>query len=284
MGGTGADQITTRSSTSFVFGDDGYITWVGAELNPENLVWAGANSDPTNIDLVASTTPSDGGNDQITIGSGKAIVVGGAGSDTITGGSGTNIILGDAGRIFAAGSDTNRFGDLPITLGMVETTAPGIGGNDVIQTGTGSAIVMGGTGADQITTGSSTSFVFGDDGYITWVGAELNPENLVLGRRELQPGEHRPRRLDRHVGRRQRHDHDRLRQGDRRRRPGQRHDHRRLRDSSIILGDAGRIFAAGSDTNRFGDLPITLGMVETTSPARPTAATTRSRPSTAARS
>ena len=111
MGGTGADNITTGSSTSFVFGDDGYITWVGSELNPEGLPWAGANSDPTNIDLVASTDYADGGNDNITIGSGQAIVVGGAGNDHITGGTGTNIILGDSGRIYAAGQNTNPFGN-----------------------------------------------------------------------------------------------------------------------------------------------------------------------------
>ena len=36
--------------------------------------------------------------------------------------------------------------------------------------------------------------------------------------------------------------------------------------TNIILGDSGAIFAASQDTNPFGDLPITLGMVETTAP------------------
>ena len=93
---------------------------------------------------MVSTDTSDGGNDLITFGAGKAIVVGGQGNDTITGGNGTNIILGDAGAIFAASADTNRFGDLPITVGLVETTSPGIafGGDDTITVGTGSAIVI----------------------------------------------------------------------------------------------------------------------------------------------
>ena len=151
MGGTGADTITTGSSTNFVFGDDGYISWVGSELNPDNLIWAGANSDPGNIDLVASTTPADGGNDQITIGAGKAIVVGGKGDDTITGGNGTNVILGDSGAIFSASPTRTGSATCRSRSGMVETTAPGIGGNDTITVGTGSAIVMGGTGADSIT-------------------------------------------------------------------------------------------------------------------------------------
>ena len=265
MGGTGADNITTGTSTSFVFGDDGYITWVGSELNPENLSWAGANADPTNIDLVASTDYADGGNDQIVIGSGQAIVVGGQGNDTITGGTGTNVILGDSGRIYAASSDANRFGTLPITLGMVETTAPGIGGNDTINVGTGSSVVMGGTGADTIQTGSGTNFVFGDDGYVTWVGSELNPENLVWAGADANPADiDLVASTDYADG-----GNDTITigsgqsivvggQGDDSITGGS--------GTSVILGDSGRIYAASADTNRFGTLPITVGMVQTTAP------------------
>ena len=80
------------------------------------------------------------------------------------------MILGDDGAIYGVANDPgDAFGALPITVGMVQTTNPGtaFGGSDTIQVGSGSAIVMGGTGADSITTSSSTSFVFGDDGYIT---------------------------------------------------------------------------------------------------------------------
>ena len=51
------------------------------------------------IDAVVSTDTSDGGDDTITIGSGRAIVVGGQGNDTIAGGVGTAIVLGDSGMI-----------------------------------------------------------------------------------------------------------------------------------------------------------------------------------------
>ena len=113
MGGTGDDTIDDRrTSTNFVFGDDGYITWVGSRAATRRpCPWAGANADPTNIDLVVSTDPTDGGNDTITIGSGQAIVVGGAGDDTITGGSGTNVILGDNGDIAGGAGNPNPFGD-----------------------------------------------------------------------------------------------------------------------------------------------------------------------------
>src|SRR5207253_10342194 len=75
FGGTGADRITGGGSTNIVFGDDGYVDWIAAD------------GDPTDIDVVASTTPADGGDDTITIGTGDAIVVGGQGNDRITGGS-----------------------------------------------------------------------------------------------------------------------------------------------------------------------------------------------------
>src|SRR5205085_1769751 len=122
-----------------------------------------------------------GGDDKITIGSTRAIVIGGKGKDTIKGGSATSIMLGDSGAIYAASSDTNRFGDLPITLGMVRTLSPETGDKDSIQTGTGSSMVFGGSGDDTISTvlttdtpnPDNTNFVLGDNGVIAWTAAEL---------------------------------------------------------------------------------------------------------------
>ena len=238
MGGPGDDTISTvvggdgSNNTSFVFGDDGLITWVGSELSGGHAPWAGANSDPRDIDLVMSTDPTDAGNDTITIGSGRAIVVGGGGNDTITGGSGTNVILGDNGEIDGVSGNPDPFGTLPMTVGMVETTYPGAqyGGDDTISVGSGSAIVMGGTGADD------HHHRLGHElrlrrRRLHHVGRrDLEPGGSHLGRRERRPERHRPRRLDRSGGRRQRRDHRRLRPGDRRRRRGRRHDHRRHRD------------------------------------------------------
>jgi Ca2+-binding RTX toxin-like protein len=289
MGGTGADCISTvlggtpdqtcvaqpagtapsapGGNTSFVFGDDGYITWVGTELNPEGLTWAGANNDPKNIDLVASTDTWDGGNDHITIGSGRSIVVGGQGNDTITGGSGTSVILGDAGAVFAASHDTNRFGDLPITLGMVETTSPGalFGGNDTITTLDGNAIVMGGTGNDTISTGAGTNIVFGDNGYVTWVGSELNPESLVWSGSDSDPTT-----IDLLASTATwdgGNDTIAVGAGDAIVVGGFGDDHiTGGTGSNIILGDSGAVFAAHSGAAQFGSLPITVQLAESTAP------------------
>ena len=199
FGGTGGDVIktdqkldgttsTSTDNTNFIFGDDGYITWVGTELDPGHLgaglnpegVFHGADTDSSDIDAVVSTDPADGGNDQITLGAGKAIVVGGQGDDTITGGTGTNIILGDSGQILAASSGA-QFGTLPITVGLVADDGAGHRRRRPHHDRTGGSIVFGGTGGDVIktdqnldgttsTSTDNTNFIFGDDGYITWVG------------------------------------------------------------------------------------------------------------------
>src|SRR5438132_12139 len=151
-----------------VFGDDGFVDWTIADGNPAD------------IDLAASTTPTDGGNDVITAGSGSNLIVGGQGADTITAGAGFNVIAGDSAQLTAAVSDAARFGSLGLSLGRFETTADGVGGTDTIVAGDGSNIVLGGTGADQITTGNGTNMVFGDDGFVDWTIADGNPADIDL--------------------------------------------------------------------------------------------------------
>ena len=238
MGGTGADTITTGSSTNFVFGDDGYITWVGSELNPEGcqLGRRGQRSDRTSTSS-PRPTPRDGGNDHITVGAGKAIVVGGQGDDTITGGSGTNVILGDSGRDLRRSVTTRtRSARCRSRSGSSRPTAPGIGGDDVIHDRHGQRDRDGRHRRRQISTCSAAPADRQHE-------LRLRRRRLHhLGRHGAEPGEprrwagadsdpieHRPRRVDR---RPRTAATTRSRSGgprDRRRRPGQRHDHRRLR-------------------------------------------------------
>ena len=261
MGGTGADNITTSSSTSFVFGDDGYITWVGSELNPEDLTWAGANSDPTNIDLVASTDYADGGNDHITVGSGQAIVVGGAGDDTITGGSGTNVILGDNGGSSPPATTRTRSGrcrsrsawSRPLHRASAATT-PSRPARAARSSWAAPAPTDLTSSLVRLT--DNTNFVFGDDGYITWVGTELNPENLTWAGANSDPTNiDLVASTDPTDG-----GNDTITIGSGRAIVvGGQGDDTITGGSgtNVILGDNGRIFAAGEDTNRFGTLPIT---------------------------
>src|SRR5205823_2583786 len=122
--------------------------------------------DPSRIAHVFSTTPTDGGDDGITLGTGQAIVIGGTGTDTIGGGTSTAVILGDSGRIDEVAGGL-QFGSLPLALGTVTTIADG-GASDLITTGSGSNVVLGGAGADTITLGTGTNVVLGDEGTIAW--------------------------------------------------------------------------------------------------------------------
>ena len=183
IGGTGGDTIilgtvdplhpgaiTAGTGTSIVIGDDGEIDW-----NP---------ADPSVLARIASTTPSDGSGDVIKLGSGPAIVIGGAGKDDITGGASTAIILGDSGEIdafLAAPDHSAQFGDLPITLSSVKTIDDG-GDTDTIRTGSGSNVIMGGAGHDEIDlgTGTGTNIVVGDEGEV-YYALDGNPKDIAAG-------------------------------------------------------------------------------------------------------
>ena len=229
MGGTGADSITTGSSTSFVFGDDGYISWVGAELNPDGFTVGRrkqrpgqhrrrrlddtrrrrrrprSRSAPARRSSSAAWQRHDHRRQRHERDPRRL----------------RDHLLGLAGHPpVRRPPDHDRHG---------RDDGSGHRRRRHDHVGHGQRDRDGRHRADSITTGSSTSFVFGDDGYISWVGAELNPDNLDLGRRERDPATSTVVASTSTVRRRRRPHHDRLRPRDRRRRPGQRPDHRRLR-------------------------------------------------------
>src|SRR5262249_54434037 len=235
----------------------------------------GADNDPSDIDAVASSDVTFGGDDQITIGSTRAIVIGGKGKDTIQGGPATSVMLGDSGAVYAAAANPGPFGDLPSTLGLVQTVAPETGDDDTIQTGTGSSVIFGGSGNDTISTvlptdvpnPNNTNFVVGDNGAIAWTagellaflglaawpGADVDPSDIDLvtstdftygGDDHITIGSGRAIVIG-GKGR------DTIQGGS---------------TTSVMLGDSGAIYAASSNSDRFGDLAITLGMVQTLAP------------------
>ncbi|MEL4178019.1 VCBS domain-containing protein [Roseateles sp. PN1] len=93
-----------------------------------------------------------GGDDEIRLGAGEKIVLGGAGSDkleTLTQGADDyNVMLGDAGSVVFESDGSGR-------LKQVFATQPLVGGNDRLQVGGGRSYVMGGRGNDVITVNAS---------------------------------------------------------------------------------------------------------------------------------
>jgi Ca2+-binding RTX toxin-like protein len=127
-------------------GDNGFVQWDNTGL----------------ITQFVSTEPDLGGNDQIAVGDGANIVVGGFGNDVITTGAGADIVLGDNGAVTYTPGTT-----LP-ALAMTTDIVNATGGNDIIATGGGDNIVLAGVGADTVTAGAGSDLVMGDNGVIAW--------------------------------------------------------------------------------------------------------------------
>ncbi|MGH2998422.1 MAG: beta strand repeat-containing protein, partial [Gaiellaceae bacterium] len=147
VGGVGADAIGAGDGDNVVIGDSGEIDYQ-----------AGTG---TLLDLT-SIAPSFGGDDHITTGAGRDLIIGGQGGDTIDAGEGNNVVVGDNGRIDFNSTDS----DLS-TLDVVETTDPAYGGVDTITAGDGANVILGGALGDTITAGDGGNIVLGDDGVVT---------------------------------------------------------------------------------------------------------------------
>ncbi|MCP4172972.1 MAG: calcium-binding protein, partial [Fuerstiella sp.] len=93
------------------------------------------------------------GADAVTTGPGNDIILGGAGTDNINAADGNNVVAGDFAQIDNAG-----------TLLSIESTDFASGAADIIQLTAGTNAVIGGAGADQITAGSGSNTILGDDG------------------------------------------------------------------------------------------------------------------------
>ena len=214
IGGAAGDYILGTSGNDVILGDNGVI----------NLNNAGSN-DVYSLDL------SSGGDDWITTGaSGIAIVIGGAGTDNITAGTGDAVIIGDNGEV-----DRGPAPDETIIDAFTTDTTAATGARDIIISGAGNNVIIGGNGNDDITASSgSQNIILGDNGVVNLNNAGTNDiySTDLADRRRRQ--DHR--RLEQHHPGRVRHRHDhagrRHRDRARRQRPrlsqGRQH---RLRDA-----------------------------------------------------
>ena len=203
LGGSGADQITVGNGNSVIMGDNGNATFAIALAT--GTVAAGTatySRTLTNIETTAEAIVSGvltqttdqtinavvyGGDDTIITGNGNNVIFGGLGADQITTGDGGSVILGDSG--------TANFDSISGALVSIVSTfvgapvggavATGTSSNDIIKAGIdnvgdGNNVVFGGDGADQITTGSGTDIILGDNGYADFavVAGLLTPQHV----------------------------------------------------------------------------------------------------------
>ncbi len=173
IGGVGADQITLGSGDNIVLGDNGLVHRGGGSIG------FGTLGDVISVST-SDTAATTGDSDTIVSNGGTNVILGGVGADSIKAlGGSQNIILGDNGVVNLNNAGNNDIYSTPCTDGTMNcASGTPLGANDVITAGTGAAsatsnIIIGGVGADQITLGSGTNVVLGDNGIVHRIGGSI---------------------------------------------------------------------------------------------------------------
>ena len=138
IGGLGGDRIRTGAGDDLAFGDNVRVEFIN-----------GLSVAIRSTDL----TRASGGDDQMDLGDGDNIAIGGVGSDAVTTGSGIDVVLGDGGTILFDGAGQ---------VVEVVTGDPLLGGDDVISLGDGNDFAFGGAGNDSVDGGGGDDTLVGD--------------------------------------------------------------------------------------------------------------------------
>ncbi|BAS54198.1 GLUG domain-containing protein [Leptolyngbya boryana NIES-2135] len=141
LGGNGADAIQGNAGQDIILGDNGLLNY-------------GVDSDFTTLDLITTTDPTLGGNDQIAGNDGNDIAIAGAANDTVTGDAGDDILIGDQAEITLTGGRVK----------LVDSIDPGIGGDDVVSGGDGTDLILGGFADDILYGDAGNDRILGDNG------------------------------------------------------------------------------------------------------------------------
>ncbi len=152
MGGAGDTATLLGSSLGYILGDDGRIAIARAN-----------NIDPATITLETAAS-INAGNDIISTGSIRDVVLGGDGADTINTGEGLGVILSDSGTIVV--SDT--VDALPTSMITAQSAGDGV---DNVTSGSGTDFAILGGAGDTANMGDGVNYVLADDGSILVTGA-----------------------------------------------------------------------------------------------------------------
>ena len=127
-------------------------------------------NDWTGSDVLTTTTPAEGGADDITTGDGDDLIAGGQDGDVIDAGDGDNTVLGDQGVITLA-------------AGVIRAVSEdrSNGGADRITTGSGRDVIIGGLAGDTIGSGAGDDAILGDLGQISEAGASTGFMRALTG-------------------------------------------------------------------------------------------------------
>ncbi len=152
VGGADADSLYGESGDDLLFGDHADVDYVADDVDPDTL------------DLLTSTFPLMGGDDQLFGGDDNDVAIGGTGNDQISGGTDHDILLGDHARL-DLGLPRNQFFESIFTSdsdGAGADTIHGDAGDDFLLGQQGGDLLFGDAGEDDITGGHNVRF--GEDG------------------------------------------------------------------------------------------------------------------------
>ncbi|NJO77574.1 MAG: hypothetical protein HC827_03010 [Cyanobacteria bacterium RM1_2_2] len=139
IAGAGQDEIQTLDGSNFVVADEAEASFSAGQLRQ-----------------IRSINPSVGGDDQIGLGQGYNVVIGGAGSDTvITQAIAVNVILGDS-----ATAEIGEHGRLTAIASSDSNT----GATDQIELSGGTNTVIAGDGKDTVTATAGNNAIVADGG------------------------------------------------------------------------------------------------------------------------
>ena len=165
LGGSGNDFIDAGTDTSrdIVVGDNGFALF--------DLVDIGAGLQSV-LSEISTTVPATGGDDDILVGNGDDVVLGGIGVDYISIDRATELPVGvDSGDDVFVGDNGSALFDTTTGASLlieIRTSDPDEGDDDVIFASDGDDVVLGGAGSDLILAGEGHNIVLGDEGRITY--------------------------------------------------------------------------------------------------------------------
>ena len=139
IGGGGNNTITAGAGNNTIIGAEGTATFNAAGY----------------LTNVTSSNPSNAGNNTITAGNGTNVIIGGSGSNNITLGIGKAYVIGKNGN--ASFSATG-------IISYITTSDTGFGGSDTVTGSNGNDVIFGGTGSDTINVNDLGDVIVGDNG------------------------------------------------------------------------------------------------------------------------
>ncbi|CAM2780863.1 LEPR-XLL domain-containing protein [Vibrio rarus] len=164
-----SDTVQSDSGNTQVLADNGILTY------NEHGILIHAISTETNI----------GGDDEVTLGEGDNLIIGGFGSDTLLTAGGNDLIFGDNAQV--------SFDDAGVLI-QAESIALAQGGGDRIDAGDGDNSVIAGFGDDDVMTGSGADVVIGDNGQLDLIDGVIrvlqstDTDNATAGSDTIQVG------------------------------------------------------------------------------------------------